>query len=77
MPSPLYALEHYDHAIADLNYYKAQKVLHAAQGNHNLWFVGNYTFDDDSHESAILSAVQAVNRLAPQSERLRWLTSIR
>ncbi len=75
MPSPLYALAHYDHAVNDLAYFKAQQAIRTVQGHYNLWFVGNYTYDNDSHESAIMSAVEAAKYLAPDSKRLKRLTA--
>jgi predicted NAD/FAD-binding protein len=76
MPSPLYALAEYDHPIADLKYFETQKALSAVQGNHHLWFAGNYTHDNDSHESAIVSAIKIARQLAPLSQRLMQITSI-
>lgn len=75
MPSPLYALAHYDHAINDADYFDVQQKLARVQGHYNLWFVGNYTYDNDSHESAILSAVTVAKYLAPFSKRLKKLTT--
>lgn len=76
LPSPLYALEHYDHPIADLQYFQAQKAIGMVQGNRRLWFAGNYTHDNDSHESAIMSAINVAKRLAPHSDRLNRLLTI-
>jgi len=70
-PSHLYALAVYKHPIADLTYYHVQNALAMVQGNRNLWFAGNYTHDNDSHESAIVSAVKIGERLAPSSSRLK------
>jgi predicted NAD/FAD-binding protein len=75
MPSPLYAIAHYDHVIGDLQYFKTQQAIRSVQGHHNLWFVGNYTYDEDSHESAILSAVYVAQYLAPDANRLQQLTA--
>lgn len=76
MPSPLYALAEYEHPVADLNYFNAQKAIAMVQGLNNLWFVGNYTYDNDSHESAIISAIKVGEQLAPQSNRLRQIKNI-
>lgn len=73
MPEPLYDLVHYDHPIADINYFQAQKALKMMQGVNCLWFAGNYTHDNDSHESAIISAMNVAKRLAPHSTRLQLL----
>lgn len=75
IPDPLYALAYYDHPIADLKYFQAQKAIEMVQGNRQLWFAGNYTHDNDSHESAIMSAVNVAKKLAPRSQRLEMLLS--
>lgn len=76
IPNPLYALAYYDHPIANLNYYHAQKAIAMVQGNHHLWFAGNYTHDNDSHESAIVSAINIAKHLAPDSQNLKNLMNI-
>lgn len=73
MPEPLYAIAHYDHPKANLKYFETQKAISAIQGNYNLFFAGNYTFDNDSHESAIMSAIKVAKQLVPDSERLKNL----
>lgn len=73
LPQPLYALEHFRHQKVTPIYFEAQKKLSAIQGLHNIWFVGNYTHDIDSHESAIVSALHVAKKLAPQSKRLKIL----
>lgn len=75
MPSPLYDLVEYDHPIADLTYFEAQKAIRMVQGVNHLWFAGNYTHDNDSHESAIVSAMNVAKHLAPESERLQLLAN--
>jgi len=76
LPEPLYALVHYDHPVANLKYFQVQKALSMIQGVNNLWFVGNYTFDNDSHESAIISAINVARELAPKSERFVRITNV-
>lgn len=76
LPEPLYALAYYDHPKADLKYFQAQKAIAMVQGDNNLWFAGNYTHDNDSHESAIMSAVNIAGKLSPKSQRLDQLTDI-
>ncbi|WP_068470228.1 FAD-dependent oxidoreductase [Candidatus Protochlamydia phocaeensis] len=76
LPDPLYALAYYEHPLADLNYFQVQKALGMVQGEQNLWFAGNYTHDNDSHESAIVSAINIAQQLAPQAERLAKITAI-
>lgn len=75
MPSPLYAVTHYYHPKLNLQYFEAQKGLAFLQGNNNLWFAGLYTYDVDSHESAIMSAIRVAQKLAPFSEHLKQLTA--
>lgn len=76
LPNPLYALVEYDHPKVNLKYFEAQKAIAMIQGTNNLWLVGNYTFDNDSHESALRSALHVASQLAPQAERLHLLTTI-
>jgi len=75
LPSNLYALINYKHPTTDRNYFEVQKVIERLQGNNNLWFAGMWTYDNDSHESAIISAIKIAERLAPNSERLKILHS--
>jgi uncharacterized protein len=76
LPNPLYAVAYYNHPKTNLNYFQSQKALAVIQGNRQLWFAGNYTHDNDSHESAIVSAVNIAKKLAPQSQRLEQLIDI-
>lgn len=71
LPSPLYALLSYKHPVTDYHYFQAQEAIAEAQGKDNLWFAGMWTYDNDSHESAIVSAIKVAERLAPHSERLK------
>jgi predicted NAD/FAD-binding protein len=73
LPEPLYAVAKYLHPRVDLNYFSAQKQLQSFQGKDNIWLAGMYMVDVDCHESAVLSAINVVRRLAPQSERLHQL----
>lgn len=75
MPHPLYALHHFDHPWVNHHYFLAQQEVLATQGKHNLWIAGFYTHDTDSHNSAIVSAINITRQLAPQSDRLHELTS--
>lgn len=73
LPSPLYALIDYKHPTTDSRYFHAQSVVEKAQGLNHLWFAGMWTYDNDSHESAIISAIKVAQHLAPESERLKIL----
>jgi predicted NAD/FAD-binding protein len=73
LPQPLYALRTYWHAKINAAYFEAQKGISQLQGANHLWFAGVYTHDVDSHENAVLSAIQAAQRLAPHSARLKKL----
>ncbi len=73
LPEPLYDLSHYDHPAMDLEHYRAQHALTALQGRRNLWFAGLYTYDVDSHESAVQSAIHVARQLAPASRNLALL----
>lgn len=73
LPSPLYSLVSYRHPKTDRAYFDAQKMIEANQGKQNIWFAGMWTTDNDSHESAISSAVNLGKRLAPGTDRLKVL----
>jgi predicted NAD/FAD-binding protein len=72
-PEPLYALATFEHSKVDARYFDAQPRLAAAQGRRGLWLAGAYLRGVDSHESAILSAIDVARRLAPHSARLTQL----
>lgn len=73
LPSPLYEAIHYKHAAINLDYFHAQRFAQIVQGNRNLWFAGAWAWDNDSHESALISAAKVAERLAPESSRLKVL----
>lgn len=72
-PQNTYLTTHYQHPVVDYNYFEAQKNMQMLQGKHNLWFAGNWTTGNDSHESAIVSAMNITKQLTPKSERLKIL----
>jgi len=71
MPDNVYALKSYRHPRTNQNYIHAQELVKQVQGYRNIWFAGMWTLDNDSHESALVSAVKIGERLAPYSHRLR------
>ncbi|MFZ2314785.1 MAG: FAD-dependent oxidoreductase [Gammaproteobacteria bacterium] len=73
LPSPLYSLLTYRHPKTDRAYFEAQKTIVENQGKQNIWFAGMWTTDNDSHESAISSAVSVAKQLAPGTDRLKVL----
>jgi uncharacterized protein len=73
---PLYFTATYDHPIVGPRHFETQKKLAELQGRNNLWLAGLYTHDIDSHESAILSAVNIARRLDPESSSLRQLMAV-
>lgn len=74
-PEPLYATRTYHHPKVTLAYFQTQKRLRQLQGNNNLWIAGFYTHDTDSHNSAIVSAINIAKKLNPKSLRLAQLIS--
>ena len=58
------------HALITPEYLTAQARLSALQGVHGPWFAGSYTRDVDLQETALLSAVEVVRRLAPGAPNL-------
>jgi predicted NAD/FAD-binding protein len=75
MPAPLYALRTFRHPKVTPAYFKTQKTIAHLQGKNNLWIAGFYTHDTDSHNSAIVSAINIAKKLAPNSSRLMRLRS--
>jgi hypothetical protein len=51
----------------------AQQQLAGYQGQQNLWFAGSYTYDVDSQENALVSAIRIAQRLAPAAPNLQRL----
>lgn len=76
IPKNIYAMVYYKHPIVDKNYFEVQHAIQQLQGKRQLWFVGNWSYDTDSHESAIHSAVEVAQRLAPDTERLRMMRGL-
>jgi predicted NAD/FAD-binding protein len=74
-PTPTYATRDYYHPIIDLRYFEVQRAIGKIQGVDHLWLGGMHTYDIDSHESAIISAINIATVLAPNSSRLKQLTS--
>lgn len=75
-PDPLYAMIDWWHPYINVDYFHVQRAIQTVNGNHNLWFAGIYTVDNDSHESVILSAMRVAEGLAPTSERLKLLSNV-
>ncbi len=74
LPQPLYALRSYQHPRVTPAYFAAQKALAKLQGKNNLWIAGFYTHDTDSHNSAVVSAINIAKQLASHSDRFCLLT---
>ena len=70
LPRNIFAIEHFEHQKVTPAYFKAQNTLKALQGNNNVWLVGLYMDDLDSHESAIASAVKVARKIVPIGERV-------
>lgn len=75
IPQPLYALRTFRHPKVTPAYFETQKTIAHLQGKNNLWIAGFYTHDTDSHNSAIVSAINIAKKLAPHSSRLMQLRS--
>lgn len=76
MPKHIFALEHYEHQKVTPAYFRAQRALKTLQGQHNVWSVGLYMDDLDSHESAIASALNVARKIVPQGERVARFNEI-
>lgn len=70
LPSNLYALTTFRHPAVDRNYLAVQKYIENRPLD-KIRFVGMWTYDNDSHESAIVSAINLARQMAPNSERLK------
>ncbi len=73
LPQNLYSLHEFNHPLLTPEYYQAQEKLKVVNGKDNLWFIGSYTQDIDSHESGVCSAIEAVKTLNPDSQNLKSL----
>jgi predicted NAD/FAD-binding protein len=56
------------------DHFRAQSRLQRVQGDHGLWFAGDYTQDIGGHEEAVRSAIDVVRRIDPSAARLRVLS---
>ncbi|MBA3872777.1 MAG: FAD-dependent oxidoreductase [Anaerolineae bacterium] len=74
IPDSLHALVDYQHVKINLDYYQAQQNLITQQGDQHLWLAGLYMHDIDSHESAVMSAVNIARQLDPESVNLGKLS---
>jgi predicted NAD/FAD-binding protein len=72
-PKNLYSVHEFNHPMLTPSHYHAQAKLKQLNGRDNLWFVGSYTQDIDSHESGVLSAMEIAQKLDPESENLKSL----
>ena len=75
MPKDIYSLHDLHHPVPTPGFYRAQARLRPHNGRDNLWFVGSYTQDIDSHESGLCSAIDVARSLNPGSAKLRRLTN--
>ena len=64
-PEPLYAERTYQHPKVTPIYFEVQHKIAALQGTHNIWIAGFYTHDIDSHNSAIVSAINVAKKSCP------------
>lgn len=72
-PRAIYDSIVFDHPKPTLAYFEAQRALAAEQGKHGVWLAGMHMHDIDSHESALCSALNVVEKLDPNAPRLRAL----
>lgn len=75
MPRDIFSVHDFRHPVPTPGFYRAQAQLGPRNGRDNLWFVGSYTQDIDSHESGLASAIDLAHRLNPGSANLRRLTA--
>lgn len=73
MPDNLYSLHEFRHPVLTPEHYRTQEKLKAVNGKENVWFVGSYTQDIDSHESGVCSAIEIAQKLNPDSRNLQLL----
>ena len=63
----------FKHPLITRSTIKAARALRSHQGRHGLYFSGHYTTGMDLQESAVYSAMQVAEALAPHSRRLASL----
>lgn len=76
LPRNIFALENFEHQKVTPTYFKAQRTLKTLQGNNNVWLVGLYMDDLDSHESAVASALKVARKIVPQGARVAHFNKI-
>jgi predicted NAD/FAD-binding protein len=76
MPRNIFALERFEHQKVTPAYFKAQEILKSLQGNNNVWLVGLYMDDLDSHESAVASALKVARKIVPHGTRAAQFNKI-
>jgi uncharacterized protein len=72
-PASILYQETYQHPNITYATVAAQEQLSGYQGQQNLWFAGSYTYDVDSQENALVSAIKIAQRLAPTSPNMQRL----
>lgn len=75
IPQSLHHLSEWWLPLETPDFFQTQKQLEKLQGQHNVWFAGDYTHDIGSHEDAIVSAIKGVERVDPASSRLKTMKS--
>ena len=65
----------FKHPLITRSTIKAARALRPHQGRHGLYFSGHYTTGMDLQESALYSAMQVAEALAPGSRRLASLNA--
>lgn len=58
------------HPLITPDFIRTQRLLAPHQGRGGVWFAGSYTRETDSQETALLSAIEVVERLFPEAPNL-------
>jgi predicted NAD/FAD-binding protein len=72
-PSDVLSTETYTHIQVSPQTIQAQETLAGLQGAGGIYFAGGWTLPFDSQETALLSAINVAERLAPRSSKLARL----
>ena len=72
-PKNLHYISKWQLPVETPGFFRAQQGIEPFQGQHNIFLCGAYTNDIGSHESAIVSAIKAVESIWPDSPRLKAL----
>ena len=63
----------FSHVAPTIDLFRMQERVRAWQGTRHCWLAGSWTWDVDSIESAVRSALSSAGGIDPSASRVRWL----